>query len=76
MALVFVLPSAGQTSTDETIYKAVPVALRTRFIERLNLYIEYSLRGGRKSYWSFMMRRRSALYAKVNQNAKSIVCLR
>ena len=42
IALVCFVPSYGQTN-NEKIFAAVPIAQRARFIERLNLYIEYSL---------------------------------
>jgi hypothetical protein len=43
--LVCIVTGSGQTFKDETIFTAVPVALRARFIERLSLYVEYSLKG-------------------------------
>ena len=42
IALVCFVPSYAQTN-NEKIFAAVPIAQRARFIERLNLYIEYSL---------------------------------
>jgi hypothetical protein len=44
IALVCCVLSYGQTKKEKT-FAAVPVAQRARFIERLNLYIEYSLQG-------------------------------
>jgi hypothetical protein len=43
ITVICFVPSYGQTE-NERVFAAVPIAQRARFIERLNLYIEYSLK--------------------------------